>query len=306
MRIEWSAQLIQLTAHMPGPEPEPKSATGQVGERCGLTSDKHRVTAYDAPQASSPSRPPRDQPRNAPAHAGDARERGAGEQYLVQHSAGSGKSNTIAWLAHRLSSLHTEEDVKVFDKVVVITDRVVLDRQLQETIHQFEHVHGVVERIDSDSAQLADALAGERARIIVTTLQKFPFVLDKVEELPSRRYAVIVDEAHSSQTGEAAKDLKAVLGASEEDLLREAEAEDLAGEESRGDGQDFLADSAAARGRQPNLSFFAFTATPKAKTLELFGTRDPVSGNVEPFHLYTMRQAIEEGFILDVLASYTT
>ena len=238
----------------------------------------------------------------------DARERGAGGQYLVQHSAGSGKSNTIAWLAHRLSSLHTEEDVKVFEKVVVITDRVVLDRQLQETIHQFEHVRGVVERIDSDSTQLAEALLGERARIIVTTLQKFPFVLDKVEELPQRRYAVIVDEAHSSQTGEAAKDLKAVLGeaVSEEDLLGEAEAEDLAGEESRGDGQDFLADSAAARGRQANLSFFAFTATPKAKTLELFGTPNPVSGNYEPFHLYTMRQAIEEGFILDVLASYTT
>ena len=238
----------------------------------------------------------------------DARERGAGEQYLVQHSAGSGKSNTIAWLAHRLSSLHTAADEKVFDKVVVITDRVVLDRQLQETIHQFEHVRGVVERIDSDSGQLAEALVGERARIIVTTLQKFPFVLDKVAELPRRRYAVIVDEAHSSQTGEAAKDLKAVLGEdlSEADLLGEAEAEDLAGEEARGDGEDFLARSAAARGRQANLSFFAFTATPKAKTLELFGTPSPVSGNFEPFHLYTMRQAIEEGFILDVLASYTT
>ena len=238
----------------------------------------------------------------------DARERGAGEQYLIQHSAGSGKSNTIAWLAHRLSSLHTAADEKVFDKVVVITDRVVLDRQLQETIHQFEHVRGVVEKIDTDSAQLADALAGERARIIITTLQKFPFVLDKVAELPQRRYAVIVDEAHSSQTGEAAKDLRAVLGegVSDEELLAEAEADDLAGEVARGDGEDFLTRSAAARGRQPNLSFFAFTATPKARTLELFGTPNPVSGNYEPFHLYTMRQAIEEGFILDVLASYTT
>ncbi|MCY4085405.1 MAG: type I restriction endonuclease [Actinomycetia bacterium] len=238
----------------------------------------------------------------------DARERGAGQHYLIQHSAGSGKSNTIAWLAHRLSSLHTASDEKVFDKVVVITDRVVLDRQLQDTIYQFEHVHGVVERIDTDSAQLAGALAGEQARIIITTLQKFPFVLDKVEELPSRRYAVIVDEAHSSQTGEAAKDLKAVLGEATpgEDLLAKAEVEDLAEVEARGDGQDFLARSAAARGRQPNLSFFAFTATPKAKTLELFGTPNPVTGNCEPFHLYTMRQAIEEGFILDVLASYTT
>lgn len=238
----------------------------------------------------------------------DARVHGAGQNYLVQHSAGSGKSNSIAWLAHRLSTLHDTSDEKVFDKVVVITDRVVLDRQLQNTIYQFEHVHGVVERIDNDSAQLAQALAGEQARIIITTLQKFPFILDKVAELPQRRYAVIVDEAHSSQTGEAAKDLKLALGEGKDEdaALAAAEAADLEDEEARGDGEDFLARQAAARGRQSNLSFFAFTATPKARTLELFGTRDPATNRFAPFHLYTMRQAIEEGFILDVLANYAT
>ena len=131
-----------------------------------------------------------------------ARGHGAGQSYLVQHSAGSGKSNTIAWLAHRLSSLHNTDDHKVFDKVVVITDRLVLDRQLQETIYQFEHTHGVVEKIDHDSKQLAEALAGERARIVITTIQKFPFVMQHVKDgLKARRYAVIIDEAHSSQTG---------------------------------------------------------------------------------------------------------
>jgi type I restriction enzyme, R subunit len=241
----------------------------------------------------------------------DARANGAGSSYLVQHSAGSGKSNTIAWLAHRLSSLHDISDAKVFDKVVVITDRVVLDRQLQETIFQFEHVWGVVEKIDKDSQQLADALAGEQARIIITTLQKFPFVLGKIGELPARHYAVIVDEAHSSMTGESAKEMKAVLGGADEAaLLAQAEAEDAAEEAAHGDGEDFLVDSlarsAAARGRQANMSFFAFTATPKARTLEIFGTLNPASGKKEPFHLYRMRQAIEEGFILDVLANYTT
>jgi type I restriction enzyme R subunit len=229
---------------------------------------------------------------------------GPGHTYLIQHSAGSGKSNTIAWLAHRLMSLHGADDVPVFDKVVVITDRVILDRQLQETIYQFEHATGVVARIDQDSGQLAEALAGERSRIVITTLQKFPFVLDKVAGLGQRRYAVIVDEAHSSQTGEAAKDLKAALGATSAEAqlaLAEQEAAALPAE----DPQDALAASVAARGRQPNLSFFAFTATPKARTLELFG-RQGEDGAFVPFHLYSMRQAIEEGFILDVLANYTT
>jgi type I restriction enzyme R subunit len=238
-----------------------------------------------------------------------AREHGAGQSYLVEHSAGSGKSNSIAWLAHRLATLHDGDNQKVFDKVVIITDRLVLDRQLQDTVYQFEHARGVVVRIDKHSDQLTEALAGEQARIIVTTLQKFPFVLDKVGELPARKYAVIVDEAHSSQTGEAAADLRRVLaGSSKQQRLQAAEEEDAAEEAERGDSQDLLARSLEGRGRPKNLSFFAFTATPKAKTLELFGT--PVGEGEErrflPFHLYTMRQAIEERFILDVLANYTT
>jgi type I restriction enzyme, R subunit len=235
-----------------------------------------------------------------------ARKDGPGHNYLVEHSAGSGKSNTIAWTAHRLASLHDDLDQKIFDKVVVITDRVILDRQLQDTIYQFEHARGVVEKIDENSQQLAQALAGEQAKIIITTLQKFPFVLDNVAALPNRRYAVIVDEAHSSQTGEAAKDLKLVLGAPEEQELTAAEAEDMGLVTSAEDlVQEALAKAAGARAGQDNLSFFAFTATPKQRTLELFGTKN-ADGKYEPFHLYSMRQAIEEGFILDVLANYTT
>jgi type I restriction enzyme R subunit len=236
-----------------------------------------------------------------------AKANGAGHNYLVQHSAGSGKSNTIAWLAHRLSVLHSDADAKVFDKVVVITDRVVLNRQLQDTIYQFEHTHGVVERIESGSKQLAEALEGERARIIITTIQTFPFVLDKIGSTPGRRYAVIVDEAHSSQTGEAAKDLRLALSGSEEQELKAAEAEDndLVAEPVD-PVEEAMAKAVAGRGPQANLSFFAFTATPKAKTLELFGTMNPDTGRYEASHLYSMRQAIEEGFILDVLANYTT
>jgi type I restriction enzyme R subunit len=237
----------------------------------------------------------------------DAQAKGPGQSYLVEHSAGSGKSNTIAWLAHRLSSLHDDQDRKVFDKVIVITDRLVLDRQLQDTIYQFEHARGVVAKIDIDSKQLADALAGEQAKIIITTLQKFHFVLDKIAEMPARRYAVIVDEAHSSQTGEDAKDLRVALGATDEQELTTAEAED-AGFVTRAEDpvEEALAKAARARGRQKNLSFFAFTATPKQRTLELFGTWTEMENNFEPFHLYPMRQAIEEGFILDVLSHYTT
>ena len=232
---------------------------------------------------------------------------GCGGQLPSEHSAGSGKSNTIAWTAHRLSNLHDAADTKVFDKVVVITDRVVLDRQLQETIYQFEHARGVVVKIDKDSTQLAEALAGEQARIIITTLQKFPFVLDRVGKLPDRRYAVIVDEAHSSQTGEAAKELRMALGSTDEQELTVAEAEDAGFIAQAIDPvEEALAKAVAARGRQSNLSFFAFTATPKARTLELFGTWHQETGRFQPFHLYSMRQAIEEGFILDVLANYTT
>jgi type I restriction enzyme R subunit len=182
-----------------------------------------------------------------------------------------------------------------------------LDKQLQETIYQFEHAHGVVEKIDESSAQLAEALTGQAARIIITTLQKFPFVLDKVEGLPARRYAVIVDEAHSSQTGETAKDMKKVLGSGP------VQTEELAAEESNGyqtepvdPAEEALTREVAARGHQDNLSFFAFTATPKGRTLEMFGRYDKAAGHKVPFHLYSMRQAIEEGFILDVLANYVT
>jgi type I restriction enzyme R subunit len=236
----------------------------------------------------------------------DAKVSRPGKSYLVQHSAGSGKSNTIAWLAHRLSNLHSVDDEMLFDKVVVITDRVILDRQLQETIYQFEHARGVVVKIDQHSQQLADALAGEQARIIITTLQKFPFVLEKIGSLPQRSYAVIVDEAHSSQTGEAAKDLRMVLRGTDEQELTVAEAEDAGYiTEAVDPVEEALAKAVAARGRQANLSFFAFTATPKARTLELFGTKQ-LDGKYHPFHLYSMRQAIEEGFILDVLRNYTT
>ena len=218
----------------------------------------------------------------------------AGTNYLIQHSAGSGKSNSIAWLAYRLSSLHNAQDNRIFDSVIVVTDRKVLDQQLQNTIYQFEHKTGVVQRIDKDSTQLASAL-GYGTNIIITTLQKFPFVIDKVGELPDRNYAVIIDEAHSSQGGEASKKMKDVLSAKslEEDYT----------------GDDFVREqierSAQARGQQSNISFFAFTATPKYKTLQLFGHKD-AEGKPKPFHLYSMRQAIEEGFILDVLKNYTS
>jgi len=237
---------------------------------------------------------------------GDARTEGVGHNYLVEHSAGSGKSNTIGWLAHRLASLHDAGNERVFDSVIVVTDRVVLDQQLQDTIYQFEHKRGVVQRIDESSRQLAEALENA-VPVIITTMQKFPFVsrhlLKMAEErgttgtgtLPTRRCAVIIDEAHSSQGGETATDLKEVLGG--EALLDEAKMR--AAEEGHADLEELFR-SMAKRGRQANLSFFAFTATPKHKTLAVFG-RDG-----EPTHRYTMRQAIEEGFILDVLKNYTT
>lgn len=228
------------------------------------------------------------------------RESGVGENYLIQHSAGSGKSKSIAWLAHQLFSLHDAGNNRLFDSIIVITDRRVLDTQLQNTIYQIDHKQGVVQKIEKDSTQLAENLE-QGGSIIITTLQKFPFVIDKIGDLPSRTYAVIIDEAHSSQGGEASKRMKEVLaGASLEEAAREeadAEEEDTA--------LDELRRSMLARGRQPNLSFFAFTATPKAKTLEVFGQPGP-DGKPRPFHLYSMRQAIEEGFILDVLQNYTT
>ncbi len=231
-----------------------------------------------------------------------ARRDGPGRNSLVPHSAGSGKSNTIAWLAHRLASLHDASDAKVFDKVVVVTDRKVLDRQLQDTVSQFEHAHGVVKRVEESSRELADALRSAEAKIIVTTFQKFPFVVEEVEALPERRYAVIVDEAHSSQTGETAHEMKRALAG-----LKAEVPEGEEGEIDPSDALEALVEaSARARGRHDNLSMFAFTATPKAKTLELFGEPPDQDGRHRPFHLYSMRQAIEEGFIMDVLEHYTT
>ena len=230
----------------------------------------------------------------------DARGLGTGTNYLIQHSAGSGKSNSIAWLAHRLASLYDAKDEKVYDSVIVVTDRVVLDQQLQNTIYQFEHKQGVVEKIDLNSGQLSEAL-GNSVPIIITTLQKFPFVTEKIGDLPRKRYAVIVDEAHSSQGGETATELKGVLAgaAIKEEARAKAEAEGLL------DYEEEVLKAMAKRGHQPNISFFAFTATPKYKTLEVFG-RLGADGKPQPFHLYSMRQAIDEGFILDVLANYTT
>ncbi len=230
----------------------------------------------------------------------DARKKGVGQNYLIQHSAGSGKSNSIAWLAHRLASLYTEQDEKVFDSIIVVTDRLVLDQQLQNTIYQFEHKSGVVQKIDENSTQLAQALA-TAAPIVITTLQKFPFVTEKIGGLPKRKYAVIIDEAHSSQGGESATELKGVLA---EAVIRE-EAARYAEEQGLLDYEEEILRTMAKRGKQPNITFFAFTATPKYKTLEVFGKPGP-GGKPLPFHLYTMRQAIEEGFILDVLKHYTT
>jgi len=230
----------------------------------------------------------------------DAKSNGAGKNYLIQHSAGSGKSNSIAWLSYRLSSLHDENNHRIFDSVIVITDRKVLDNQLQKTIYQFEHKDGVVQKIDKDSQQLADSLEAG-LNIIITTLQKFPFVLDKIGELPSRKYAVIIDEAHSSQGGEATKKMKEVLSAKTLEEAQEIEFDSGLDE----DAEDEIRKSMESRGKQDNLSFFAFTATPKPKTIEVFGTPDK-HGKPKPFHLYSMKQAIEEGFILDVLKNYTT
>lgn len=246
-----------------------------------------------------------------------SREHGPGRNYLVQHSAGSGKSNSIAWLAHRLSSLHDEADGKVFDSVVVITDRRVLDQQLQNTIYQFEHKQGVVRKIDEDTRQLVQALTSGTP-IIITTLQKFPFIAETLEKLNKERdadaalqlstqgkcYAVIVDEAHSSQSGESAMELKGVLN---KDGIAEAAADYVADNGLDDDDPDQMAEvvrEMMKRGRQPNISFYAFTATPKYKTRHVFNEPGP-SGEA-PFHEYTMRQAIEEKFILDVLKNYTT
>jgi type I restriction enzyme R subunit len=246
-----------------------------------------------------------------------ARDHGPGQNYLIQHSAGSGKSNSIAWLAHRLASLHGKDDKRVFDSVIVVTDRVALDRQLSRTVTSFEQTAGLVEHIDQSGKQLKEALESGK-QIIITTLQKFPVVLEQVRKLREEwekaqpaggqnppeaakpefyklkgyTFALVLDEAHSSQGGDAAKEMKATLRVGSEDEDGESPT-DLALKDQK------------ARGRMKHVSTFAFTATPKEETLELFG-RAKSGGGFEPFSLYSMRQAIEEGFILDVLKNFVS
>ncbi|NSW54184.1 MAG: type I restriction endonuclease subunit R [Anaerolineae bacterium] len=230
----------------------------------------------------------------------DALAHGAGQRYLIQHSAGSGKSYSIAWLAHQLSTLHDAENKRVFDSIIVVTDRRVLDQALQRHVENFEQTRGLVANIGENqhSADLRKALE-EGKDIIVTTIQKFPYIVDTIGAMSQARFAVIIDEAHSSQGGETAHKMQQVLNVS---TLEEAEAIDA---DSGEDWEDQVVEAARSRGMLPNVSYFAFTATPKAKTLELFGTRRP-DGQYEAFSLYAMKQAIDEGFILDVLQNYIT
>ena len=221
----------------------------------------------------------------------DVRENRTSQNYLIQHSAGSGKTNSIAWLAHRLASLHDSENKIIFDNIVIITDRVVVDRQLQKAIMSLEHKAGLIRVMDDkcSSEDLARALNGN-TKIIATTIQKFPYIVDNVADLMTRHFAVIIDEAHSSTAG---KDMAAVtktLGKSAADYE---------------DAEEMISDEIRRHGKQPNVSIFAFTATPKAKTIQLFGKIN-TKGQREAFHTYSMKQAIEEGFILDVLQNYTT
>lgn len=237
---------------------------------------------------------------------------GVGENYLIQHSAGSGKTNSISWTAHQLASLHGADDKPIFNTIVVISDRRNLDKQLQDSIYDIEHKTGVVAKIDEGkhASDLAHELnAG--TKIIITTLQKFSFLMGKVKDLSNRTFAVIVDEAHSSQSGLGAGNVRGVLGGAlgnkalnQEEILAAAETEDAKMPASQS-MEDLIIAEAQSRGRQPNISFYAFTATPKHKTLEMFGIPGP-DGKPDPFHLYSMRQAIEERFIHDVLKYYTT
>lgn len=230
---------------------------------------------------------------------------GAGHNYLIQHSAGSGKSNSIAWTAYRLASLHDAENKAVFTSVIIVTDRKVLDSQLQDTINGFDHTLGSVILIDEKkSAKDLLKAVQDGKRIIVTTLQKFPVIYDLVGDTTGKSFAVIVDEAHSSQTGQSAMKLKMALADTAEALAEYAEIEGKSEEELDAANDKFLQELISA-GKHKNLSFFAFTATPKDKTLEIFGEEMP-DGSFHPFHVYSMRQAIEEGFIMDVLANYTT
>lgn len=234
----------------------------------------------------------------------DVKRYGAGSNYLIQHSAGSGKSNSIAWTAYRLASLHDELNRAIFASVIIVTDRTVLDAQLQDTVSSFDHTLGTVATIGEgkSSKDLRDAI-NNGSRIIVTTLQKFPVIYTEVDKADGRNFAIIVDEAHSSQTGSSAMKLKTALADTEEALREYAEIEGKAEDEI--DAEDILVKELIAQGKHKNLSFFAFTATPKGQTLEMFGTEDE-DGSFHPFHTYSMKQAIEEGFIMDVLQNYMT
>lgn len=217
--------------------------------------------------------------------------------YLIQHSAGSGKTNSIAWLSHRLMSIHDENNDNIFDTVIVITDRTVVDKQLQDAVLSLDHKKGTIQVINEDSNQLADSIM-DGTKILVSTIQKFRFILDKLELLKDKKFAIIIDEAHSSTSG---KNMEAVTKA-----LTTEEARELDDEFSDRDLEDEIIDEIKRNGKQSNISMFAFTATPKPATIDMFGTFNPATGHKEAFHLYSMRQAIEEGFILDVLKNYVT
>lgn len=218
---------------------------------------------------------------------------GAGYRYLIQHSAGSGKSNSISWLAHQLANLYLEDGkTNVFDSILVITDRRILDKQLRDTVSGFDHKQGVIETITEGGKQLRNALENGK-RIIVTTIQKFPVIVDTIGELGSQKFAIIIDEAHSSTSGETLSKMNKVVGINSEEIGEEITDEDI------------VLETLQSRKMLKNASYFAFTATPKNKTLELFGVKTS-EGKFNAFHSYTMKQAIEEGFILDVLSNYTT
>jgi len=236
----------------------------------------------------------------------DVKEKGTGTNYLIEHSAGSGKSNSIAWIAYRLASLFNEDEKPIFDSVIVVTNRIVLDTQLQDTINSFDHKPGLVEAITKakGSRGLTDAINDKR-KIIICTIQKFRFAYQDFDKIKDRNFAIIIDEAHQGQSGESARTLKKSLIDRDKELKRYQEEEGLTDEELYDEG-DAMLDEIIAQGTHDNQSFFAFTATPISKTLELFGTTDSKTGKKRPFHIYSMRQAIEEGFILDVLANYTT
>ena len=213
------------------------------------------------------------------------------QNYLLQHSAGSGKTNEIAWLSHRLASLHDDNDQIIFDNIIICTDRLVVDRQLQQAVMGIEHKSGLIRVMDEKctSADLAYALNGN-TKIIGTTIQKFPFVLDSVKNLKTKKFAVIIDESHSSTAGKTMAAVTKALGS---------------GDMENADTEDMITDEIRRHGKQANISMFGFTATPKPTTLQLFGRRN-ARGQTEAFHIYSMKQAIEEGFILDVLQNYIT